>query len=111
MATTTKPKIGKLPSFTDVANAPVVTGKARSMANLRKGGGRPKGVPNATTGALKEMILGALDKAGGEEYLVKQAQMNPGAFLSLIGKVLPTELKNAEPGGFIVHVTTGVSRE
>jgi hypothetical protein len=57
------------------------------------------------------MILGALDKAGGEKYLVKQAQMNPGAFMSLIGKVLPTELKNAEPGGFIVHVTTGVSRE
>lgn len=38
------------------------------------------------------MILGALDKAGGEAYLEKQAKENPTAFLTLIGKVLPTQL-------------------
>jgi len=53
------------------------------------GKGRPKGVPNKVTGALKEMILRALDGAGGERYLVQQAKENPTAFLTLVGKVLP----------------------
>lgn len=51
--------------------------------------GRPKGVPNKITGTLKEMILGALDNAGGVEYLTRQADENPGAFMTLLGKVLP----------------------
>ena len=38
------------------------------------------------------MILMALDKAGGVDYLHRQAEESPGAFLSLIGKVLPTTL-------------------
>ena len=54
--------------------------------------GRPKGVPNKVTKALKEMILGALDDAGGQEYLVKQAEKHPQAFLALIGKVLPKDV-------------------
>ena len=31
-------------------------------------GGRAKGVPNKLTASLKAMILGALDKAGGEAW-------------------------------------------
>jgi hypothetical protein len=38
------------------------------------------------------MILGALDDAGGQAYLMRQAEENPTAFLTLIGKVLPTTL-------------------
>lgn len=70
-----------------------------------RGKGRVKGTPNKVTRALKEMILGALDDAGGQEYLAKQAKESPAAFLTLIGKVLPTEVKadvNAQhsgPGG------------
>ncbi len=56
------------------------------------GQGRPKGVPNKATKALKEMILGALDGVGGEEYLMRQALENPGPFMTLVGKVLPTTL-------------------
>lgn len=59
------------------------------------GKGRKKGVPNRVTGSLKEMSLGALDKAGGEQYLLEQAQTNPSAFLTLIGKVLPQDIKAA----------------
>jgi hypothetical protein len=62
------------------------------MAKGVKTGGRTKGTPNKTTKALKEMILGALDQAGGESYLLQQAQENPNAFLTLVGKVLPTTL-------------------
>lgn len=51
--------------------------------------GRQKGTPNKITKQLKEMILGALDVAGGETYLVSQSRENPTAFLTLVGKVLP----------------------
>ena len=51
--------------------------------------GRPKGVVNKTTAELKEAILKALDKAGGVDYLARQADESPAAFLALIGKVLP----------------------
>ena len=58
-----------------------------------KTGGRQKGTPNKMTKALKEMILGALDDAGGQAYLSAQAIKNPVAFLGLLGKVLPSEIK------------------
>jgi hypothetical protein len=42
---------------------------------------------------LKEAILKAAEKAGGEEgtvgYLKQQAILNPGPFLGLLGKILP----------------------
>lgn len=75
------------------------------------GKGRQKGVPNKNTKALKDMILGALSDAGGQEYLTRQASENPQAFMGLIGKVLPTELKGQLEGGFTLHVVTGVPRE
>ncbi len=53
------------------------------------GPGRKKGVPNKLTSDVKAMILEALGKAGGAEYLLEQAQTNPNAFLSLVGRVLP----------------------
>ena len=58
-----------------------------------KGRGRPKGATNKMSRTLKEMILEALDKAGGVDYLVQRAHENDGAFLTLVGKVLPMEMK------------------
>lgn len=57
------------------------------------GKGRKKGVPNKLTSSVKEMILAALESAGGMAYLVEQAQTNPSAFLALLGRLLPTELR------------------
>lgn len=68
----------------------------RPKGTPKTGGGTRKGVPNKMTKALKEMILGALDDAGGQDYLRLQASLNPAAFLSLIGKVLPVTL-NGDP--------------
>jgi len=82
--------------------------KNNNLAGKKQG--RPKGAPNKNTKALKDMILGALDKAGGEEYLQRQADDNPNAFLSLIGRVLPTELKANVEGNITVNVITGVPR-
>ena len=39
-----------------------------------QGGGRPKGSLNKINQTLKEMILGALDEAGGQAYLAKQSK-------------------------------------
>jgi hypothetical protein len=43
------------------------------------------------------MILGALDDAGGQDYLAEQARENPIAFLTLLGRVLPREPIESPP--------------
>lgn len=66
-----------------------------------KGGSR-KGVPNKATAQIKELILGALDDAGGRAYLTERA-LDPktaAAFLGLVGKVLPLQV-TGEGGGAI----------
>ena len=63
-------------------------------------GGSRKGIPNRATADLKAMILGALDKAGGVEYLTRCAndpKLGP-AFLSLVGKVLPLSITGSGDG-------------
>ncbi len=57
-----------------------------------RGLGRRKGSPNKLPKAVKEMICEALEAVGGIDYLKRQAQENPTAFLALIGKLIPVEL-------------------
>lgn len=68
----------------------------------RAGIGRVKGIPNKTTRLLKDAILEAATLAGGKEglvgYLRQQAKKNPGPFLSLLGKVLPTQITGKDGG-------------
>ena len=62
------------------------------MAKGYKTGGRQKGTPNKINALLKDDILSAADGAhpgGRMAYLTQQAQENPTAFLTLLGKVLP----------------------
>jgi hypothetical protein len=80
------------------------------MATGRKTGGRTKGTPNKVTKALRDMILGALDEAGGQEYLTRQAGQNPTAFMALLGKVLPTQL-TGDPAQPVVVEMTSAERE
>lgn len=62
----------------------------------KAGPGRPKGQPNKTTALLKDAILQAAQEAGGNDglvgYLRIQAIENPAPFMSLLGKVLPTQI-------------------
>ena len=53
------------------------------------GAGRPKGSKNRTTLQLREAILAALDRVGGEKYLARLAIENSSAFSSLLARVLP----------------------
>lgn len=56
------------------------------------GQGRKPGVPNAINHDIRQMIVGALAGVGGTEYLMRQAEQNPVAFMGLVGKVLPLQL-------------------
>ena len=66
----------------------------------KPGPGRPKGVPNKINSQVRDAIIEAAQKAGGEGgmvgYLTLQATENPGPFLSLLGKVLPMQLADAD---------------
>ncbi len=65
------------------------TSGKRKVGDGTPGPGRKKGVPNKFTADVKAMVLEALTKAGGVEYLLKQSEANATAFLTLVGKVLP----------------------
>lgn len=82
----------------------VKNGKNTQAFEAQKGRGRPKGVQNKITKQVKEMILGALDDAGGQAYLTQQARDNPTAFMTLVGKVLPLQLSGEDGGP--VQITT-----
>ena len=53
------------------------------------GPGRPRGLANKLTTEVREMVLAALEEAGGVDYLRRQADENPVAFIALLGKLLP----------------------
>jgi hypothetical protein len=83
------------------------------MAKGKKTGGRAKGTPNKTTALLKDAILDAGKRAGGRggltAYLEDQAIKNPGPFMSLLGKVLPTQVTG--DGGGPIEVVTKTQRD
>jgi hypothetical protein len=77
-----------------------------SRGGRREGAGRPKGVPNKDNAAIRDMIIGALNQVGGMDYLAARALDTPAAFMTLIGKVLPTQLVG-DPNAPIQYVIRG----
>lgn len=69
---------------------------------LAKTGGRQKGTKNKTP-ELRALISEALDKAGGVDYLVRQANENPGPFLQLLGRLVPREIQAEISGELTVR--------
>lgn len=70
------------------------------------GPGRPKGSQNKVTRQVKDMVLTALEKAGGVAYLTRCAQ-NPKlapAFLTLLGKAMPLQVVG-DPANPLQHVS------
>jgi hypothetical protein len=76
-----------------------VTPPKRKVGDGTPGPGRPKGIPNKLSGDVKNMILAALEGAGGVNYLKEQAQSNPTAFMTLVGKVLPMTVAGSGTDG------------
>src|SRR5262245_16078243 len=56
------------------------------------------------------MILGALEEVGGTQYLARQAEANPAAFLSLLGRVLPLQVAgdNENPVTYVIRAPSAV---
>lgn len=57
------------------------------------GKGRPKGATNKLGRTVKSSIEAAFDMVGGPLYLARQAEENPVAFMTLLGKVLPLQIQ------------------
>lgn len=63
-----------------------------------RGRGRPRGSKNFLKMEVQRMIYDALIAAGGVDYLVRQAEENPRAFLALVARLIPTRIVgDAEP--------------
>jgi len=82
--------------------------KATGAAAMGAGPGRPKGVPNKMTMAVKDAIAQAAEQLGGVNRLVTWAQedpLNERAFWSSIyTKLLPLQL-TGEGGGPVTVAT------
>lgn len=73
--------------------------------------GRKKGVPNKINADLRQMILDSLEDAGGRDYLRRQAEENPSAYMALVGKVIPKESILSGPDGGPVQHSINVTFE
>lgn len=87
-----------------MSNAEKVSAGTATEQRERKPPGRKKGVPNKLTRDVKAAIEAAFDKVGGVEYLVRQAEQNPQAFLTLLAKVLPKDVTITPSEGFTIEV-------
>ncbi len=76
----------------------------KQLPNTRSKGGRPKGSPNKVTKEVREMVVAALEQAGGVEFLVECAKdpRSRSAFLALVGKALP--IKADVSGGLALTI-------
>ena len=70
-----------------------------------KRGGRAKGVPNKLTRTIKAAIEQAFADVGGAKYLARMAEEQPVAFMTLLGKVIPTQLQHSNPDGTLATPT------
>ena len=69
-----------------------------------KTGGRKAGTPNKLTADIKAMIIGALNAKGGQEWLEHQADENPTAFMTLVGKILPLQVTGEADGPVVIKI-------
>lgn len=76
--------------------------KKSGRGGKRPGAGRPKGSLDKGGKLIREMVVEALDGAGGVAYLQATALSHQAAFLTLLGKVLPIQV-TGEDGGAVKH--------
>lgn len=77
------------------------------------GPGRPKGVRNKLTN-LRDAVLEAFDQVGGAQYLARLAEgtsSDRAAFVSLVSKVLPTQINAQVEGGVQIQLSWLAARQ
>lgn len=72
--------------------------------------GRPAGVPNKHTMAVKEALEEAFEELGGIDSLVQWGRREPGLFYSLWVKTLPKDIKVSGDTQITITVETGVPK-
>lgn len=70
----------------------------------KPGPGRPPGAQNKITATVKMMVLGALDKLGGETWLVRMAKKHPQAFMQMLKQVMPTQVVGDVSHRFVARI-------
>lgn len=63
----------------------------------------PRG--NKNTATIKLQVLVALDKLGGVDWLVRQGADNPVAFISLLAKIMPTQITGPDDQDLNIKVS------
>ena len=80
----------------------------RSGPRSQPRGGSRKGRPNKISKSIKEEVLESLRMVGGRDYLARQAVANPAAYMNLLAKIIPHQVKTeAPPMKFVVQTLTG----
>jgi len=77
------------------------------------GPGRPKGVRNKLTN-LRDAVIEAFDQVGGAQYLARLAEgtsSDRAAFVSLVSKVLPTQINAQVEGGVQIQLSWLAARQ
>lgn len=69
------------------------------------GPGRPKGMPNKQTVAIKDAIENAFRELGGASYLVHVGRTDPRTFCALLSRLLPTKLANVDGSPLLAALT------
>ena len=73
-----------------------------------KSGGRKKGTPNRVTRAVKDALMQSFDEVGGVVYLNRLAEIDPKAYSTLLGKVIPAELQATVQGSMDITICSGI---
>jgi hypothetical protein len=63
-----------------------------------KTGGRRPGVRNRFTRDVKEAVLNALERLGGDDWLVKLGRREAKAFATLLSKTMPLQVTASRAG-------------
>ena len=84
--------------------------KPRRVGDGTPGPGRPKGLQNRTTAAVKEALGMAFEGIGGVARLQTWAEENTTEFYKLWSKLIPVEVKaeHSGPGGGPVETSITV---
>lgn len=59
----------------------------------KRGPGRPKGSKNKIPADIRKLVLESFRGVGGARYLREQARKNPVAYMRLLGRLLPREVR------------------
>lgn len=88
--------------------------KKQTIGKGKPGPGRKAGGANKIGQELQSMLKASLSRVGGIEYLVRQAEENPTAYMTMISKLLPKQVEmkadvthNIDP---VSELLSGLSR-